>query len=55
MVASNLDIRQEIYGIESFWKNLISFLQNSPNSASKKKRELILLPFKLFFYSPYRN
>ena len=53
MASQNLDIKQEVYEIESFWKDLISFLQSSPNPISKKKRDLILLPFKLMFYSPY--
>ncbi len=55
MSVKNLDIEQEIYEIENFWKNLISLFQCAPNSVFEKKRNLILLPFRLIFGSPYNN
>jgi len=55
MASQNLDIKQEVYEIENFWKNLISFFQCAPNSVSEKKKNLILLPFRLIFGSPYNN
>ncbi|MBR6164227.1 hypothetical protein IKQ26_10135 [bacterium] len=55
MASQNLDIKQEVYEIENFWKNLITFLQVSKNPVSKKKRELMLLPFRLIFGSPYND